>query len=210
MFNIKYKGTTKSYDVLNHGNKPKNAIKFDESISEKAFNRKCYIISLPILLPVIILGIQKFMSLNSLASSDSMFTVIFVDILAILPFFALTFIHELIHCLCFPRKADKEIWVKTKGLFCLLTYCNYPISKIRFIIMNLAPNVILGIFPFILWISGLFDFNVSFSRTIGLVILVLITGGVWDFYNVYLTIKVVPKKANVIICKSNFYWFQEK
>lgn len=207
MFNIKYKGTTKTYDVLDHGSKPKNAVKFDENISEKKLNRKSYIISMPILLPIIILGVYKFVSLNNLPNSDSIINVIFMDILAIIPFFVLTFIHELIHCLCFPRIADKEIWIKTKGLFCLLTYCNYPISKVRFIIMNLAPNILLGIIPFIIWICGYFDFNSSFSRTIGLVILILITGGVWDFYNVYLTIKKVPKKANVIICKSSFYWF---
>ena len=209
MFHINYKGCTKTYDVLHHGNIPANAVKFDESISEKKLSKKCYMVSAPILIPVLLIGISKFISLNSLPSSDSLPKIIIMDILAILPFFITTFLHELIHCLCFPMKADKEIWIKTSGLFCLLTYCNYPISKFRFIIMNLAPNILLGIFPFILWIFGIFDFNISFSRTIGLIIMILITGGVWDFYNVYLTKKKVPKYAKVIIYSSDFYWFKE-
>lgn len=62
----------------------------------------------------------------------------------------LIFVHEGIHALFYPRHAVKEVWIYEWSA--ALVYCNVPISRERFMAMCLAPAVLLGFVPFVLWL----------------------------------------------------------
>ena len=58
--------------------------------------------------------------------------------------------HELLHGLCFGRGAEVHLFVSPKDLMAFVV-CTRPVSRGRFILMSLLPNLIFGWLPFLLW-----------------------------------------------------------
>lgn len=87
-------------------------------------------------------------------------------------------------------------------------YCNAPVKKAKFIWICLCPNVILGAFPYILWLIGIFDFNETLSLYILILSFLNLLSGVGDYYNVYLAINQVPNKSYIQNYGIHSYWFR--
>ena len=103
-------------------------------------------------------------------------------------------IHELIHAICFPIRDYKEVYFMPSQLL-FFVYCNANVSKIRFIIINLLPNLLLGFIPFFI---GQIIYNAAHTG-IGMLFQLFgvcnIVAGLGDYYNTYLAINNVPKDA---------------
>lgn len=101
------------------------------------------------------------------------------------------FIRPILHAICY--KTDVYLLVNTIRLS-IVVYGLEDMSKTRFVIMNLMPDIIFGVIPFILFL--IFPHYPSLG-TFGAANLAL---GVGDFRNSTYVIKQMPKRA-----KMNFY-----
>lgn len=193
MYNIKFKGKYEDENELKKGELPINAIKYDEPDTMNRIFWKGCLISSPMLLVITILLFTRIgFKLN--------LTIIIIE-------FILLYVHEFIHGFACPKEIEKEVWTYFKE-GALFVYFKDPVSKLRFIWLSLAPNLILGFIPFILVILGVFNFNNTLEVYIGNISWMMILGGIGDYLNIYNTIKQVPKGAKVMCYGFNSYWFE--
>lgn len=196
MFNIKFKGKYTEEKQIEKGNLPKNAIMFKEPNTVTKVFALGGLISFPFL-ALVSIGLLIKINIKSINSND----FISSGILSLI----LMYVHEIIHALCFPREAEKEIWSKlNEGA--LFVYCNAILSKRRFIWMCAAPNVILGAIPYGLFIIGIFDFNNTIASIIGITSWIMILSGIGDYLNIYNALKQVPKSGEIINYGFHSYW----
>lgn len=105
-------------------------------------------------------------------------------------------IHELLHCLIYPKNSKIEMF---RSNFCMFVTSVDEMSKARFILMNMFPNIFLGVLPIV--ISILFQNNTLF--TFGFLSLI---SGISDYDNIYKTVKQVPDGTNVFNSGIHSYW----
>lgn len=74
-------------------------------------------------------------------------------------------------------------------------------SKVRFVLMSLLPNIVFGLIPFII--------GMVYPRWLFLAMLgVCATGmGAGDYYNVYNALTQMPKGARTYLYQVNSYWY---
>ena len=107
------------------------------------------------------------------------------------------FPHEFLHAICFKEEVYLYTLLK-KGI--LFVVGNEDMSKTRFIIMSLLPNVVFGIGPYII---GLIIKN-NVLTTLGIFATSM---GCGDFINVYNAITQMPKGTRTYLHKFNSYWY---
>lgn len=158
---------------------------------------------LPVLIPVILLTLIRLKPLEGHLTFDRKTACIAG--LAVVCYFLLKTAHEYIHALCYPLGAQKTIWMYGRNgvLFC---YCNAPVSKLRFIVISLAPMVILGIIPFIVWMFAAGSLSIAVNIAVVFMIWIMIFFAMGDAANVYNTIRQVSKDAAVIHYGMHSYW----
>lgn len=106
------------------------------------------------------------------------------------------FPHEVLHAIFF--KEDVYMYIVVGGAFVCGTE---TMSKKRFILMNMMPNIIFGFVPFIIFL--IFP-NFTMLGTLGLL---AISMGAGDYYNVFNALMQVPKGARCFMEKQNSYWY---
>ena len=204
MLNIKLKGKyTNENQLINNKDLPKNAIQFKEGTSiTHQFIQGMFII-FPIMIIMILTSILKIKSFSNNLTINSDFLITFLIMLILSHF--LTYIHEIIHALLYPKYAIKEIW-KDSEQFAYFVYCDALVSKKRFIMICITPVVILGIIPFFIWIiiAELLPINLSICFSILTWIMTFM--GIGDFTNIYNTIVQVPKTAMIFNYGLHSYW----
>lgn len=106
--------------------------------------------------------------------------------------------HEIIHALCFKDDVYMYFWIEKGAAF--VTGCE-AMSKARFILMSLLPNIIFGFIPLVIYMlhPSLYLLGSMCVLTIGM--------GVGDYYNVINVIRRVPKHAKIYLHKFSSYWF---
>ncbi len=108
------------------------------------------------------------------------------------------FPHEIIHALCF--KKDVYLYTNLKqGM--LFVVGPEDLSKLRFVLMSLAPNIVFGFIPFILFL--IFP-NMLFLGTFGAI---SIGCGAGDYMNVFNAITQMPKGARTYLDGFHSYWY---
>jgi len=195
MFNIKFKGKYTNENQLTKAQLPSKAIMFKEPNNITGVFLLGGLISLPMIVITFIGLIGKINLTVELIGVSSVISMILV------------YLHEFIHALSFPKNMKKEIWTKFDEL-ALFVYCNEAVSKTRFIWVSIAPNLILGFIPFILFIMGVFDFNNFIRDLIGFTSWVMIISGIGDYLNIYNAIRQVPNKAYIINSGFHSFWFK--
>ena len=207
MFNIKYKGKLKNLKQLSVNSKlPKGAIKFDGDDSIAQTQQEAIKMFKPFLIPLFIISFIRLVSLE-LEYVFNIKTIIFIAAIVLIDYLAI-YIHELIHALCYPVKAEKTIWRYNKHTW--LTYCNAPVSRMRFIIISLAPLIILGVIPYVVWLftANKFTWIPSFLF-LNSTLFFMISSCV-DCLNVYIILQLVPKDAFIINHGIHGYWIKKK
>ena len=108
------------------------------------------------------------------------------------------FPHEILHAVCF--KEDVYLYTNWKqGL--LFVVGPETMSKSRFILMSLFPNVVFGFIPYLL--------GMLFPNLIAAVVLgILATGmGAGDYYNVFNAATQMPRGSRTYLYQFSSYWY---
>jgi hypothetical protein len=106
--------------------------------------------------------------------------------------------HELLHAICFK----KDVYLYTnlsKGL--LFVVGTERMSKARFIILGMLPNIVFGFIPFALYLI-----NPNWT-TLGSMGAICIAMGAGDYMNVFNALTQMPKGACCYLHKLNTFWY---
>ena len=203
MFNIVIGGKlTNEQQLIESSVLPANAVQFEEGEDITEVLKTGGLIGLPILIVMLGAGIHRLSNLDCKVTFDFKFACIAIATIILFKIFI--YIHEIIHCMFYPLKGRKVIWNDVKSG----AYCDMEVSKIRFIIISLAPAVIIGLFSYALW----YIFVPVLMNEIALCWLLFswisVAVSVGDFTNIYNTIKQVPKGAKVKNYGYHSYWIE--
>lgn len=106
--------------------------------------------------------------------------------------------HEFLHAICF--KEDCSIYTNLKqGMLFVIGTEN--MTKTRFILMSLCPNIVFGLIPYILFM--IFP-QLVWAGTMGAMSLAM---GIGDYYNVFNAATQMPKGALTYLNGFHSYWF---
>lgn len=175
-------------DSLPHeGHKP-NAVPFKEATDTKQLS---IIANIACVIIMIVLAVPAFFRIRG------HFDPIQLIIGCISPMLIL-FPHEVIHALCF--KEDVYLYTNwSQGM--LFVVGPETMSKSRFIVMSLMPNIILGFIPYI--IGMIFPQFMAFT-VMGVISIGM---GAGDYYNVFNAATQMPKGSRTYLYKFNSYWY---
>ena len=207
MFNIRIKGKYKNEEQLIHGKElPTGAVQFKEGETiREAFNLG-FLLSLPIMIPMIAISIVRCSKMEKQLEFGVSFVV--AAVITLLLGQILTYVHEFIHAIFYPKEAEKDIW-KDSSQGAYFVYCDARVSKCKFIVLCLAPCVILGIVPFAIWYMIAPLLNVEWVIWIMVLTWMLTFMSMGDFANAYNAIKQVPKDAKIFNYGMHSYWIIE-
>ncbi len=108
------------------------------------------------------------------------------------------FPHEILHALCF--KEDVYLYTNwQQGL--LFVVGPETMSKGRFIVMSLLPNLVFGIIPYII---GMIFPNLTFFVAFGTLCVGM---GFGDYYNVFNAATQMPKGSRTYLYGMNSWWY---
>lgn len=204
MLNITYSGKFENEKQLIRNDKlPQKAIQFKEGKKIEDIYNLGFILESLIIIPIIIITIVRIQGIDGYINLNLKTGIIIA--VTILINYILKFLHEYIHAMLYPIKSKKTIWKYTsKGSYFI--YCNTQISKKRFIVISLAPMIVLGIIPFIVWLFIADKIELTISLVYVFLTWIMIFFSMGDLVNVYNTIKQVPKNAKVFNYGLHSYW----
>lgn len=107
--------------------------------------------------------------------------------------------HELIHALCMKETVYLYNYLKQGAMFVISLE---DMSKTRFVLMSLAPNIVFGFIPFIvaMILPELYWLGIFGALNLG--------AGAGDYLNVYNALTQVPKGAKIYSSGFHSYWYQ--
>ena len=110
-------------------------------------------------------------------------------------------VHEFLHAICFPAGSHVFLFYTMQGLG---TTCIAPMTRNRFIFVNLFPSMILGLLPLALFMV-IPHADAFLSTTLFVFSLLHIGGSYVDYLNVLHLLKL-PKNATIQISGAKIYW----
>ena len=120
-------------------------------------------------------------------------------------YFVICIPHEILHAICFGKGAEAELYARPPAW---LIACVKPLSKSRFILMCMLPNIIFGWIPLLVWMLLPYYEGLSHLLFTASAFGVLLGGG--DYMNVFYTLQQQPKGSMQQISGVNSYWFMPK
>lgn len=208
MFNIKYMGYYKEEtQLINGAALPINAVQFKERNNLSSIFILGAMVGMPFILSMILFAYFKMKEVNYGYTFEFNSVTIITYLVTCFLMVALLFVHEFIHAILFPLKAEKTIWFYPQQ-GALFVYCNALVSKIRFIVICLAPAMILGVIPFVLWYVFAKQIQMPYSYAIVVISITNVVASVGDFANVYNAIRQVPKGAYIFNYGFHSFWLK--
>ena len=184
-YNGKFDGNPESLPSREH---EEGYVPFKEP-SEKKLMIVINVIALVITVPLII----WVTAVDTLRGSKHIISIFF----ALAAFFVSIFPHEFLHALCF--KSDVYMYTYLNKGACFVVGPEL-MSKPRFVLMCLLPNLVFGFIPFIIWLifPGLTFLGYFGALAIG--------AGGGDYMNVFNCLTQVPKGAKTYMHGMNSFW----
>ena len=108
--------------------------------------------------------------------------------------------HEFLHAIWFREDVTMYNGL-SQGL--LFVYGTEDMTKARFVIMSLCPNIVLGLIPFVIF---MFVPSLTLLGTLGAVSL---GAGMGDYINIFNCLTQVPKGALVYMNGLHTYWYNK-
>ena len=174
---------------LPHGEHQEGAVRFKEPTDTAQLSRLAGMISFVIFLVLAMFAVVRGRGLF-LQRRIQLVLGLLLPILTAFP-------HELLHAICFK----KDVYLYTnlsQGL--LFVVGPETMSKGRFVLMSLLPNLVFGIIPYIVGISIANVFLMAFGS-------MATSMGAGDYYNVFNALTQMPKGARTYIYGLNSYWY---
>ena len=163
------------------------------------------LLSIPLMIVASMISIGVINIFSSISLRDFGFTSggisITINLSVILGIVLLLIIHELLHLMFIPNFMKSEKTSVGLTLFGGFVITEEEISKSRYIIITIAPFLIISIiFPLILSVLGLL------TTTLKFLIILNAMGSSVDLLNLLLIMKQVPKNATLKCNGPNTYW----
>lgn len=174
---------------LPHGEHQEGAVPFKEATDSKRLSMIATVISVVIF---VVLGTASVLRSTAVFKEHfwQALLALWVSILTLFP-------HELLHAICF--KGDVYLYTNwSQGM--LFVVGPETMSKTRFVILSLLPNLILGILPYVV---GMIIPN-AFLLTFGVMTTSM---GAGDYYNVFNALTQMPKGARTYLYEFHSYWY---
>ncbi|MDE6426552.1 MAG: DUF3267 domain-containing protein [Ruminococcus sp.] len=121
----------------------------------------------------------------------------------IICFIVLPYVHEIIHALMYPAKAEKTIWKTSNTYF---VYCEAEISRKRMVFMLIMPLIILGLLPFVLWIIFIQSLSAELAYIFLIADIYMIFTCLSDIGAIWITLRFVPQDAKVFSYGAHYYY----
>ena len=110
-------------------------------------------------------------------------------------------VHELIHAASFPSNSKVIMFYTMQGLG---TTCVSPMTRNRFIVVNMLPSLILGVVPLIAYM--IVPSSYVFASTVLCVFsLIHVGSGYADYLNIVHLLRL-PSNAKIQISGAKIYW----
>ena len=106
--------------------------------------------------------------------------------------------HELLHALCFREEVYMYTNLRQGMLFVIGTE---SMTKVRFIVMSLLPNLVLGIAPLVIGLLWPPLIVLAYMGLVG------IPMGAGDYLNVWNACRQVPRNGRVYLSGFHSYWY---
>lgn len=196
-----WKGRYKDVSQLDKGELPAHAVKFREPTSLLKLNLTALLFAFPVLLLIgFVVFLKRKLGLLEGSANDLNLLGILLAAIMIAP-------HEIIHALLFPKKAEVQFWYSVKS-FSAFVYSTYPVSKMRFILISLAPNIIFGLIPLFFWIF-IPENHVMASIVITFAKFSLLFG-IGDYLNVFNAARQMPQGSMTQLSGFHSYWYRKE
>ncbi|MCL2767007.1 MAG: DUF3267 domain-containing protein, partial [Peptococcaceae bacterium] len=186
----------KDEEQLPKGNLPINAVKFVEPDNLKQMTIASSLFIIPALAVVAILIFISFL-LHGLFAVN-------VTLIGVIAAFIFLLPHELLHAVCFGKKAEVELYISLKDLV-MFVISTKPISKMRFIMLSLSPSLLFGLLPLIIW--TILPHNEVYSDHLFTFALFSVLFGVGDYLNAFNAARQMPTGSMCQLSGLNSYWF---
>ncbi|MGN0761656.1 MAG: DUF3267 domain-containing protein [Christensenellales bacterium] len=174
---------------LPHGEHQEGAVRFKEPTDTAQLSKIATMLSFAILLVLSVIAVLRGRRLLI----QHPFQIILGLLLPILTAFP----HELLHAICF--KGDVYLYTNwSQGL--LFVVGPETMSKGRFVLMSLLPNLVFGIIPYIVGMSISNVFLMAFGS-------MATSMGAGDYYNVFNALTQMPKGARTYLYEFHSYWY---
>ncbi len=205
---IRFRGMLTDFKQLEEGTLPEGAKMLDEGDNVDEVIAAGIRQTLPMFVVMALLTVARFVKGLNWAVENSLGEIFLYSVIAIAVYVVLIVLHEVIHALFYPVRSEKNIWLY--GAQAAMIFSSAKISKTRFIVLSLAPTVLLGFMPFILWL--LYAPLVSPAASVSWLVVcwLMVFGGVGDFYNVKNVLAQVPKNALVFNYGIHTYWIEKE
>lgn len=194
-----YKGKFSNNEQLPKSILPENAVKFREPDSLGKFLLHSLVFAIPVFIIAIIFSGIKSAVYNSPAISYTEGTYgILLTLVALLP-------HELLHAVLSPKEAAVELWYSLKHGAAFVC-CVAPVSRARFILRSLLPNLVLGLLPLIMWMFVPPSLDWLHKNLYSFAVFNLLCG-IGDYLNTFNAFTQVPRNGIVQNSGINSYWY---
>ena len=174
-------------DDLPHGEHRPGAVPFREAKDAKALAVIANGLALAILILLVVPAVLRW-GLTFLGPSSG---------LGCIASLAVLFPHELLHAVCF--REDVYLYTNwSQGM--LFVVGPEEMSKSRFVLMSLLPNLVFGFFPYLLGMWTGSGFLLALE-------LLSASMGAGDYYNVFNALTQMPKGARTYLYQFHSFWF---
>ena len=210
MWNIEFKGKLEGEvdQISSDKPMPEGSVMFKEpDSSDKAFAMGV-LIAAPLLLTMFFAGIARIILVYRGISGIRFGFGIAAFFAAIVATYISQYIHEYIHALTMPKAVKKQIYVMPQNQM-LFVYVEECVPKVNFLISVLAPAVILGIIPYIVWFIITPYLPIYISIGIVMYAFIMTTCAIGDYLNAFNCIRQVPKGAKIFNRGWHSYWVKE-
>jgi hypothetical protein len=198
-FMIKFCGKIDNFVDLDAGTLPASAVQFKEPKTTLALNVLATVHVFPVLVfGALAIAWKNYATGVSLSFSwDNVLISCMIAAASVVP-------HEILHAGFYPRNATIGVYYNLRNLMVFI-YTTYPLSADRFIVMSLAPALLLGGIP--LLVSLLIPGGLGEIMLFVAILNLCACGG--DFINVCNTLRQVPRNAFVQNSGFHSYWYME-
>ena len=210
MWNIEFKGKLEGdiEQISSDKPLPEGSVMFKEpETSDKAFVMGTLIAS-PLLLTMFIAGIVRVILVYRGLRGIKFGYGIAAFMIAMVAAYVSQYIHEYIHAFAMPKAVKKQIYVMPQNQM-LFVYIEESVPKRQFLISVLAPAVILGIIPYIIWIISTPILPIYVSIGMVMYSFIMTVCAIGDYLNAFNCIRQVPKGAKVFNRGWHSYWVDE-
>ena len=195
-----YKGIFKGVEQLPIGELPEKAVKFKEADSMESLTLYTYlyaILTMPVISLFVAISFLFHGEINISFSMPGFSLGLVAPLITLIP-------HELLHAVAFGKGADVEMFISPKHLS-MFVVSTTPISKKRFIVNSLLPNLIFGWIPLVVWL--LLPYTATLSAFLFWFSAASILMGSGDYYNIVNALRQMPKNSMHQHSGLNSYWF---